>query len=118
MTLDTDIGFEKQPKGLDGFLAEKGYKPVSKKRDCTVYESKGSCLTLYYFPAAIKAKDPEEVPNWKASGFKIVSELNINYPREIEAMEAAQRLAAEITQSLDGILYDADTDEFLTKDDI
>jgi len=119
MTIDLYIGFEKEPEGLADFLFKEGYTQFDRHTEgCVVYSREDDHWPqLFYYPLSTKVKE-REVPNWEKAGFKVVSELNINFPKEMNAMDEAERLSEEIVRRLDGILYDDELDEYFTKEDI
>ena len=118
---DIQIGFDKQPADLEGFLEEQGYFLDDDDDTLQSYEhSAGRGPTIYYYSGIVKLSDVDEESgclDWGKSGYKVVSELDITFfPSNSDETDEAVRLSREIVRRLDGILYDSYLDEFFRKD--
>ncbi len=99
MTQDLDIGFLEEPTDLRKLLEESGYVVTDETRECTAYEhAEDTWPQLFHYSPPLENEDGE-LPNWEKAGFRVVSELNINYPFNgvnayLEADKLSRRLAA------------------------
>lgn len=121
MSLDIEIGFEKEPIGLGKILDREGYAFVEHIDDSINYEHRQHGWPQVFYFSNDKAEDcapGNRIPNWEAAGFKVVSSVNINYPHSGDSREEAERLSDLITKELDGIKYDYNLMDFYTKEDI
>ena len=118
MTHEFFVGFRTQPFGIEKFLEKEGYVPNETVKDplgAKIFQREDEIWpqTFYY-------KDVDNLkradPIWEKLPHRIVSELDINYPSEQNS--EAERLMERIVRSFDGILYDADANEFYTKDEL
>ena len=108
---DYDVGFEKEPEGLDAFLDKQGYDliPPEGKEANRDYESReGGLVGLFYFAEAPKVEEGK-VPDWEKKGYKIVAQLTISTS---EDAEEAERIAHEAVREYNGVLYDPQSDKF------
>jgi hypothetical protein len=118
---DVWIGFKKTPEGLEAFLAEQGYdrEPIERE-DAGIEDyvhSEGS-PSLMYCSRVLDIKEGE-IPDWSKSGHTIVSELYIEAIHDMPgAVDEALRISEEIVKKFDGILYDADLNDFCGKEDL
>ena len=147
MTNDIDIGFKEEPKDLEGFLNKEGYTLDNEQteEDCIFYyNKKDDWPRLFYFPHTIEVEEEGEVPDWENSGFKVGSELNINYHfgdnpvskagrlirkiakilnvnyhfRETSPAFEAERLTKEIARKFDVVVYDPNNDEYFPGEEL
>gem|GEM_PF-2452527 len=110
MTLDLYVGFEQEPKGLEDFMKKQGYTRIERHKDThggylTFERNDNPWPCVFYSPHAQKAEDPDELPNWRRAGFRVVSEANINFPNDSSSLEAS-RLARELVNKFNGIFCD------------
>lgn len=116
MTSDLEIGFRKKPADLGDFLASQGYIfnfEDASSNPFVVYEHrKEGWPQLFYTPRIILSED--DVPNWQAAGYNIVSHLNINFPELPNLRTEAIRLARELGLKYNCVCFDPneDDDEF------
>ena len=117
MSLDIFIGFKEEPKGLGEFLINEGYTLIEKfaeDEDTTYFREDNSWPQAIYTIPPIPVEEEDEVPNWEESGFKIVAELDINYPLgtgDAVALEA-RRLAEKVADRFNAVLYDSTHEEY------
>ena len=114
MTLDIDIGLRKDSKDLAAFLTKEGYTQVEKAEGSTLYARNDNPFPQIFHSPIAGAGDP----NWRDSGYHVLSEVNINFPRDSDCTDEAERISEKITIGLNGILYDATLDECFTKEDL
>src|SRR3989338_5325781 len=106
MYLDIDIGFEREPSSLDEFLKKEGYTESERLEGGTVvYENAEKDWPQLFYSSPRQKSEEGAKPNWDESGFKIVAELNMHYPNEINYMNEAEILSTKIVRKFDGILY-------------
>ncbi len=122
MALDIDVGFEKQPRGLESFLKNEKYFPERVRGlgpNCTFYTRE--CNTwpkVFFYKKPVKVEEGD-APNWGEAGFHVVAEVNINYPaHDDNAIDEAERLSRKLIKRFNGILYDPDLDSYFRKDDL
>jgi hypothetical protein len=116
---DYYVGFVKEPKNLDGFLNKQGYERNHNEKDDSYknYESKeGGLVDLFYSFKATEVKEGE-VPDWKRSGYKVVSELMIS-TKDSDCAEEALKLAEATVKKYKSILYDSLAEEYFRKEEL
>lgn len=113
------IGFEKTPEGLEAFLEERGYKKENFQEGNSSIENyvnkKYGSPNITFYPQSLSG-DEDEIPDWTKYKHEILSELYIeaeHYP--LEVIDEAERLSKEIINRFDGVLYDAELDEFFER---
>ncbi|MDP7141603.1 MAG: hypothetical protein QF506_04565 [Candidatus Woesearchaeota archaeon] len=81
------------------------------EEDCIFYyNKKDDWPHLFYFPHTIEV---EEVSDWENSGFKVVSELNVNYHLRDPSCIEAERLTKEIARKFDVVVCLSASDEYI-----
>ena len=119
MTNDIFVGFEREPKAINEFMAQEGYTHVDKTKRCHIYTRPDNQWPQVFYHSRAEKTKADEVPHWQQSRHKIVSEANINFPfSDSDAITEAERLSQKMVKSLDGVLYDSNLDEYFTKDEI
>ena len=98
------VGFLKKPEDLERFLEQEGYVEADqdeRDEEVRVYENPRSPLTLFYYLKLPEVEDDEE-PNWQRAGFRVVSELNINYHRDYweESRAFAEKFVAQFPDTV------------------
>lgn len=113
-TVDLEVGFLERPKGLEAFLRGQGYERIPRMRNSFEHKNE-SWPAIHYYPKALPVDEEDDAPNWKGAGFKVVSELNINYPAQHD--EEADRIAQELVRRFGAVLYDPNMDAYYTQAD-
>ena len=110
MTLDIFIGFIEEPEGLKQLLEERLYVLVDEKDECTIYEHRDDIWPqLFYYSPSPKVEEDDELPNWEGEGFKVVSELNINFPwGDLKAHARAYDLVEELSRHYSVVICNPD----------
>ena len=115
---DYFVGFEREPRNLDGFLDGQGYDKIPNEAGNSDrnYESKeGGLVELFFYPATEVKKG--EVPDWRRSGFNVTSELMIS-TKDGSAAEEALRLADATVRHYNCVLYDSTSDEYFRSEEL
>lgn len=113
MSGDIFIGFKERPNDLENFLEGEGYTEIEKERRLTTFLRKDDIsTTVTYYPEA-EVVEEGEVPDWSKSGYKILSEVNINFPyTPYSDVEEAHRIADKIIDQYKAIRCDQNFEEF------
>ena len=115
VSLDYHVGFEREPKDLDAFLASRSYKQDSEDQDNSYrfYKSREHSIDIFYYPKEPEADEDDDgvVPDWKAQGFNVTSKLMIS-TKDFNAYEETQRIALAIAKEYDGVFYDSTHDVY------
>lgn len=114
MTDDMFIGFVREPKGLDEFLKREGYTEVDESDpECIVYTRPDEVWPQIFYSSPVEVDEQTEISHWEEAGYKVVSEVNLNYHRtDTEANTEAERLRDEIGKEFDGIIFDPHSDDY------
>lgn len=117
MTLDILIGFQEEPIDLEGFMRQQSYSLVQKHENGFDFEREDSAWPkVSYYDSVVEPDLEEDV--WGRSGFKITSELEINYPiGSANLWEEANRLSKEIVKKFNAVLYDSGLEDYFTRKD-
>ena len=72
--------------------------------------------TLYYFGDFVP--DPTGNIDWEEMGFKVVSELNINYPyNDADSFEEAEKLVKIIAKKFNCVVYYPSSEDYFISED-
>lgn len=115
------VGFVREPKGLDAFLYRQGYDPISTDDGGETYfhyiSRKGLLVNIFFFPKSPPEIKGLEVPDWKGNGYEITSEMKI-VTDDGGAIEKTINMTRRTAIKYDGVFYETQIKEFLTRDQL
>jgi hypothetical protein len=100
-SLDYDVGFLEEPRGLEGFLSERGYI-VEDERSFRTYVHEDLPIELLY---GTPEHEEGTVPDWEGAGFKVVKDLLIS-SKDYDMYEEMDKLVNDLADHYKTVFFD------------